>query len=156
MLAKRRVAFSNKSAPKRSRTVGLVLLGTLGTAWVGYFAWQNTRPENITLRQDQYASMDDCLADWGGDANTCTPAQANSSGSTSGGGYRAVGPRYYWFRNAAGGGYPVELSADGQTRQLTNSRVSSQGSTRASGAFQSSHSISRGGFGSLAGKSSGG
>jgi hypothetical protein len=144
-------------SPKRSKGVGLVVLGTLGTAWAGY-AWLSPPPP-VSVRQDQYASMEECLQDWGADADTCTPGQAldSASSSGSGAGMRTVfGPRYYWHRTSSGSGYPVEIRSDGQTRKLSNSRVSEAGSSRSTAVSRSSHSVSRGGFGSSSIRSSGG
>jgi hypothetical protein len=137
-----------------------MVLGTLGTAWAGY-AWLNPETQSVAVRQDQYSSMEACLQDWGADADTCTPGQtldSSSSGSSAGStGIRSFyGPRYYWHRTSSGSGYPVEIRADGQTRKLSNARVSEAGSQRSTGVSRSSHSVSRGGFGSSSIRSSGG
>lgn len=120
---------------KKSRTVPLILLGTLALAACG-----QAEPQ-MNTRQNQYASADDCRKDWGADSRDCKQ-------SSSGGGY--VGPHYMWNHGA---GHPVAIDpATGQQRALTNSYLTRPGAvSTARSATTSSFSragASRGGFGS--------
>jgi len=135
---------------KRSKCVPLVLLGTLaGIAGCDGGGTQE-------LRQESYASLEDCHKDWGNDPRDCTRAQNSSSSSGSSGGYHGgsggyFGPRYYWDRSS---GHPVAVSSTGETRALTNS-FHSRG-VPSSARSVSVSSVSRGGFGSSARGFSGG
>ena len=142
---------------KRSRAVPLILLGTLSLLTAC------GQGEKTELKQQNYASREDCLNDWGRDERDCRPAR-------SGIGY--VGPRYFWHH---GGGHPVAVDADGSTRPLPNSYLSRPGTTsratgittttsRISGRYTSGGArmgggggtISRGGFGGTSRGFSGG
>lgn len=87
-------------------------------------------------RRDVYASREDCLADWGNKPEDCTPA---AGAPTGGRGYvgHYYGPSYRipWWRDSSS---------------------YSHGSTLHARSSVSSHSVSRGGFGSTAHASSGG
>ncbi len=122
---------------KRSDRVGLVFLGA-ATALLG--ACSNTSDEEaIEVRQDFYASLADCEADWGqmpGDCSAIREATGNgqlpqigdndsavalassnpgaSTGSSiysSGNSYRYAGPRFYWDRQA---GLPRSIEVPGR------------------------------------------
>lgn len=114
----------------------------------------------VQVRQNNYASLDDCRKDWGRDGDReCRPR--------SGGGY--VGPRYIWNHNA---GYPMAVNSDGSTRPLSNSYLSQSGGRSAAtsatvstvhtssfgggGGHVGGGSVSRGGFGGFAHGFSGG
>lgn len=145
---------------KRSSNVPLVVLGTL-TALQGCDSGNGELrnvPRNVTeIRQDFYASQEDCRRDWGNDTSACNSSgNSGSSGSGGGGsgsgssgssaekdakgGRKYAGPRYYWDREI---GKPVALSPSGETHIV--------GSHSSSSLAQSTHvtSISRGGFGSF-------
>lgn len=140
---------------KRSHEVQLLVIGTLAMLGVQYA----TR-EKLEVKQNVYASRADCEQDWGNDMRNCSPSENNmtghSSGSGGGGGHGGgyAGPRYYWDREI---GRPVALSADGDTRILSNSYLNRGGSSMAESVHVSSISIPRGGFGASGhGFSSGG
>ena len=106
-----------------------VQLAVLGSA-VGVYAMD---PTTVELRQQRYASLDDCERDWT-ESGACT-SQAGSS--------YYVGPRYYWDSDR---GQPMVVGADGRPR-VAASRISAAGS-----AFGESHaagSFARGGFGAF-------
>ena len=92
---------------KRSAYVHLVLLGSA----VGLYGCGTTED----LRQQRYASREDCLKDWN-DAANCTSAPPSGAH----GGYY-FGPRYYWDGDA---GRPVAVAADGSERTVANARIS--------------------------------
>ncbi len=134
---------------KASEYVPLLLLGS----FVAINTFSHRNDEDV--RQTHYNSREDCKMDWG-DAESCSyDYSSNYSGSSGGGsssGGRYVGPRYYWDRDL---GKPIEVLPNGQTRVLSNSRISSAGSSLGRGGVVGSYS--RGGFGSFSrGFSSGG
>lgn len=101
---------------KRSRSITLVLLGT--AALVG--CSDDTPPnQQVQVRQQQYASKDDCLKDWANDSRNC---QTSSSG-------HVYGPRYFWNHS---GGYPMVIDNDGAQRPVQNSYLAKPGSTSTS------------------------
>ncbi|HEX8988693.1 MAG TPA: hypothetical protein VF816_12105 [Rhodocyclaceae bacterium] len=122
---------------KRSTYVSLLVLGS-----VAALAYKN---DKVDLQQQEYASREDCVKDWG-DESQCSPtASSYSSGSGGGGGggggsYR--GPRYYWDHDS---GRPMVVSSDGGVSPANHSHIGAGGSHIG----QSFHvgSISRGGFG---------
>jgi len=155
---------------KRSLTVPLIFLGTLGA----FYYMFSSSDEDVQVQQYSYQNLQECQADWGTDDGNCQPE--DSSGGTSSGGstyghgssyssfygnntsteQRYRGPRFFWQRTGSGG-YPVEIRADGSTRQISGSHLSvGQPSSRASATHVSSGTISRGGFGSSAGHFSAG
>lgn len=100
---------------------------------------------NAEVKQDTYASKEDCTKDWGNDADDCRPM-------TSGGGY--YGPHYFWshYNNQ-----PYVVTPSGQLRAAPNSYVSSGVASRSSGSAVVRAGVARGGFGSTAhGMSAGG
>lgn len=131
---------------KRTSTIALVILGTLGTAACGN--------DEVETFQRHYKTQADCHQDWNVNPSECRPS--------SSGGY--TGPRYF-YSNA---GYPMMIGSNGTTTQMpassfTASRASqvSQGIVSAphgsslSNAARASGAVARGGFGS-AGHSAGG
>lgn len=122
---------------KRSERVGLVFLGA-ATALLGACG-KSSDEEAIEVRQDFYASLADCEADWGqlpGDCsairevtgngqlpqigdNASAVALAGSNPGTSTGNsiytssssYRYAGPRFYWDRQA---GLPRSVEVPGR------------------------------------------
>jgi hypothetical protein len=118
---------------KQSGVVQLVLLGSA----FGLYAYSShTAPHEV--RQQRYASREDCIKDWG-DPDDC-PAQANGPvGQTF-----FLGPRYYWNpqRNL-----PMVLNADGSEHVATAARVSPGSS--AAGLGRVVGNVSRSGFGSF-------
>lgn len=136
---------------KRSSYVPLLVLGTAaGLAGCS---------SSVDLKQQRYASREDCLRDWG-DESSCPPEQrtygSGSGGSSGGGGNSGPreeyhGPRYYWDRDS---GRPMVVSADGRVSPAPHARISADGS-RYGQTFHAG-SISRGGFGSFRGFSMGG
>ena len=121
---------------KRSKLVPLIVIGSLTTlAGCG-------RDDPLEVKQQSYRSLDDCKKGWGDERNCSTSSSARSGGGY-GGGY--WGPRYYWDRDL---GRPVAVGPNGETRVITNARISSGGSM--SGFTSRAGTISRGGFGSFA------
>lgn len=100
---------------KKSRKVPLVLLGSFSLL---ISCGQGGQTE---IRQNTYASKEDCLNDWGRDERDCRPDK-------SGRGY--IGPRFYWHH---AGGYPVAIDSDGSTRPLPSSTLRSGVATKATG-----------------------
>lgn len=124
---------------KRSERVGLVFLGA-ATALLGACG-KSSDEEAIEVRQDFYASLADCEADWGqlpGDCSAIREVTGNgqlpqigdndaaaalaSAGSnpgattgssvfTSSSSYRYAGPRFYWDRQA---GLPRSVEVPGR------------------------------------------
>ncbi len=121
---------------KGSSYVPLLILGTVVA--VNSFGHRDDQD----VRQQQYASREDCEKDWG-DPDKCSPNYGSSGGGYGGSG-RYLGPRYYWDRDL---GKPVEVLGDGNTRVLNNSRITGPGS--AFGETTHVGSYSRGGFGSF-------
>jgi hypothetical protein len=136
---------------KRSSSVPLIFLGTLG----GLTYCQNSTdvPANteVQVKQDFYATLDDCQRDWGTEAQNCQQALTTttvngqdtvssgyaggnttpgSSGTTStvysGSSYHYSGPRYFWYRHEYGG-YPMAVDPDGKTRPIIGSRIPESG-----------------------------
>ncbi len=140
---------------KRSISIPLVFLGTLG----GLSGCGDDLPANTDLqvKQDFYASLEDCQRDWGTEPQNCqqalatttvngqdtvssgyagsnaASAPANSTSSTGyrGGSYAYAGPRYYWYRNEYGG-YPMRVDPDGKTHPVNGSRIPESGAKFAS------------------------
>jgi uncharacterized protein YgiB involved in biofilm formation len=162
---------------KKSLSVPLVFLGTLGLS-----ACQEPPTEiaQVDVHQEFYSSLEDCAQDWGSDPANCTPetsasiadgvaTSSSSSASSSGGGghggssfTRYSGPRYYWFRTESGGGYPVAIDHNGDTRRISQGFVANSGPSARPHSVSSSvkptslpshltatPSISRGGFGRI-------
>lgn len=140
----------------------LIFIGTLGA----FYYMFSSNDENVDVQQYTYQSLADCQADWGTDAGNCQSEPASSGYGSTHGFYgssygsntaqRYTGPRFFWQRTASGG-HPVEVLPDGSTRPISGARLSSgSGSTRAISTHVTSGSISRGGFGSSAGRFSSG
>lgn len=135
---------------KRSRAVPLIILGTLSL----FSGCDSSEPSEV--KQYQYATREDCVADWGQDERDCQPVGSTGHGASpsgSGNGLHYMGPRYYWFH---GGGYPMAIDPDGSKRPLTNSFLNRPGvQTRAMGFTSHGHvnasgtRVSRGGFGGI-------
>ena len=117
---------------KRSTYVQLVLLGSA----MGLYACDEVRQD---LKQQRYASLDECLHDWG------TPAECRQSFASAGQPAYYYGPRYYWDPNLS---RPVAVDADGTTRSVNAAHITSAGSE--SGVTTHVGTFSRGGFGSSA------
>jgi hypothetical protein len=115
---------------KRSTQVQLVLLGSA----IGLYGCEQT-PQ--TVRQHQYASLEDCKRDWG-DPRECSQGGYGGSG---GGGYY-LGPRYYWDSN---NNRPRSIQSDGSEHEITTGRVATTGIS--GGEAHVVGSVSRGGFG---------
>jgi len=128
---------------KKSKNVSLLLIGTL--AAVPLLSACGPSTENVAVKQNTYASMEDCKKEWANDDKNCKPN----------GGGAFVGPRYYW--NHAGG-YPVAVEPNGTTRAISGSSVGKPGVVSVARSVSSSSiSVARGGFGGSAhGFSSGG
>jgi hypothetical protein len=118
---------------KQSTSVGLILLGSA----MGLYYYDGGAQK---LQQQRYASLDQCVHDWGDPANCTHP-----SGTVAQPGYY-YGPRYYWD---SGSGRPIAVAADGSTRSIGNARITSAGSVEG-GITSRAGSIARGGFGSSA------
>jgi hypothetical protein len=116
---------------KQSASVGLILLGSA----MGLYYYDGGAQK---LQQQRYASLEQCVHDWGDPAECTHPA-----GTVAQPGYY-YGPRYYWN---SGSGRPVAVAADGSTRSIGNARITSAGSL-VGGITSRAGSIARGGFGS--------
>lgn len=135
---------------KRSHQVTLWMLGVgLGVA---VLSEEKTVEQ---LKQDSYASKEDCVKDWGSEQNCKAEPQStsHSGGSANyGNGDRYRGPRYYWDRAA---GHPVMVTDAGVHTPMPSAHPGggplshSVGSTNAG-------SVSRGGFGHFSFRSGGG
>ena len=140
---------------KRSLSVPLVSLGTLGAL----SGCSDEPPANteVQVKQDFYASLEDCQRDWGTEPQNCQQAlgtttvngqdtvtsgytganvSANpgaTTGTSTGSGYHHIysGPRYFWYRNEYGG-YPMAVDPDGKTRPVSGSRIPESGARFAS------------------------
>jgi uncharacterized protein YgiB involved in biofilm formation len=117
---------------KRSPFVQLILLGSA----MGLYACDAVRED---LKQQRYASLDECRHDWG------DPADCRQSSAVVGQPVYYFGPRYYWDPNLA---RPIAVNGDGTTRVVSNAHITSAGSE--SGITSRVGAISRGGFGSSA------
>ncbi|MGO9949288.1 MAG: hypothetical protein ACLPWG_20870 [Steroidobacteraceae bacterium] len=116
---------------KQSASVGLILLGSA----MGLYYYDGGAQK---LQQQRYASLEQCVHDWGDPAECTHPA-----GTVAQPGY-FYGPRYYWNSSS---GRPVAVAADGSTRSIGNARITSAGSL-VGGITSRAGSIARGGFGS--------
>jgi len=138
----------------------------LGTLLVGCSASDGAEhvtlddAETIQVKQETYASMEDCLKDWN-DAENCKQEEigtidgftgqtyAAAPGSGGGhGGFVYVGPHYYFNHST---GVPMAIYGDGSVRAVNNSFVSRPGVVSAARATSvGSVSVARGGFGGTA------
>lgn len=136
---------------KRSLSIPMIYLGTLGV--LSYCSNEPTTNTVVQVKQDFYASLEDCQRDWGNDPQNCRQALStvNTNGqdsvtngytgsdantaprtattSTSGGSSyisRYSGPRYFWYRNEYGG-YPMTVDSYGNTHPVEGSRISESG-----------------------------
>jgi uncharacterized protein YgiB involved in biofilm formation len=116
---------------KRSTYVQLILLGSA----MGLYGCDEVRED---LKQQRYASLEECRHDWG------NPADCRQSSAVAGQGYY-FGPRYYWDPNLA---RPIAVNADGTTHVIGDAHITSAGSE--SGVTSRAGTFSRGGFGSSA------
>ncbi len=142
---------------KRSITVPLIFLGTLGGLTYCHNSADVPANTEVQVKQDFYASLDDCQRDWGSEAQNCqqalttttvngqdtvtsgyagsnvatgSPNMTTSAGVPSGS-YGYSGPRYFWYRNESGG-YPMAVDPDGKTRPIIGSRIPPSGAQFAS------------------------
>lgn len=101
---------------KRSKQVGLILLGTLGASTLtGCQDSQANSWDNVDVFQKTYTSVSDCVEDWGKSWEEDCKKPASS------GGY--AGPRYYW--NHAGG-YPMAFSGNStEAKPVPGARIAS-------------------------------
>ena len=143
---------------KRSITVPLIFLGTLGGLTYCHNSADVPANTEVQVKQDFYASLDDCQRDWGTEAQNCqqalgtttvngqdtvssgyagsNTASASTSGTSSAGihgsgPYGYSGPRYFWYRHEYGG-YPMAIDRDGKTRPISGSRIPESGAGFAS------------------------
>jgi len=121
---------------KGSTYVPLIILGSV--VGIANFGHRN----DLEVKQQAYASRDTCEIDWV-DLDNCSQNNGSSGGGYGGSG-RYLGPRYYWDRDL---GKPVEVLADGNTRVLSNTRIT--GPKSAMGETIHIGSYSRGGFGTF-------
>lgn len=134
---------------KRSHEVVLWMLGAgLGVAM---FSEDKVIEQ---LKQDRYASKEDCVQDWGSEEN-CKEEPGSGSYSSGGGGgssggYR--GPRYYWDRSA---GHPVIITDSGQHQPMPSAHPSGSGVSHSMGSVDAG-TVTRGGFGHFSSRSGGG
>lgn len=121
---------------RRSAHVSLLLLGSAATL----AGCSSGTP--VDLRQQRYASREDCLRDWNSERDC---QSAGTGGYGYGAGYGAYfGPRYYWDPSRR---QPVVVEPDGSERAAPGARVAENGSTR--GQTVSAGRVTRGGFGSM-------
>jgi len=118
---------------KASDYVPLLVIGSVFA--LNAFSHRN----DLDVKQQRYASREDCEVDWGAPEYCSRDASESSDYHT-----RYVGPRYYWDRDI---GRPIEVLPNGETRALRNTSIGSAGSVR--GQSMSVGSYSRGGFGSF-------
>lgn len=152
---------------KRSISVPLIFLGTLGG--LTYCQQRCDIPANtdIQVKQDQYVNLNDCQRDWGTEPQNCqeTPPNSVPTAGLSGGSHTYSGPRYFWYRHE-NGGYPMAIEPDGTTRYVMGSHITASGAEFAR-QTTSSHSsmpthmtassgVLRNGFGRIGCNSSGG
>jgi uncharacterized protein YgiB involved in biofilm formation len=114
-------------ARKSSRNITLVIIGMAALAGCS------------EEKRDMYASREDCLADWGNKPEDCVPANPGAPGNSAPRSGIWYGPSYStpWWRSSG-----------------SHFSSSSHGSHAVSSV--SSHSVTRGGFGSTGHSSSGG
>lgn len=119
---------------KRSTEVALWMLG----AGLGVAVLSDSKTTE-QLKQDSYASKEECMQDWGGSPETCQEAPQQSNDTR----VRYNGPRYYWDRSA---GHPVVVTSSGAHQPMPSAHANG---TPMSHSLSSSHvgSVSRGGFG---------
>lgn len=115
---------------KRSTYVQLILLGSA----MGLYACDEISED---LKQQRYASLDECRRDWG------DPADCRQAPVVTGQPFPYFGPRYYWDQNLS---RPIAVNPDGTTRAIANAHITRTGSV--SGVTTHVGSFSRGGFGS--------
>lgn len=136
---------------KRSHRVALWMLG----AGLGVAALSEEKTVE-QLKQDSYASKEDCAKDWGSEQNCKEDPQSTShfsgGGSGGGGGSRYQGPRYYWDRTT---GRPVMVTDAGVHTPMPSAHPGG-GPLSHSVASVNAGSVSRGGFGHFSFRSGGG
>ncbi len=140
---------------KRSHQVMLWMLG----AGLGVAALSDEKTVE-QLKQDSYASKEECMQDWGGSEANCKEDTSSSShvGSSgggsggSGGGTRYNGPRYYWDRST---GRPVMITDAGVHQPMPSAHPNGSPLSHSTG---SAHvgTVTRGGFGHFSSRSGGG
>lgn len=127
---------------KRSTEVALWMLG----AGLGVAVLSDSKT-NEQLKQDQYASKEECMQDWGGSPETCQEEISGSSSEggsgSSGGGGRYSGPRYYWDRSA---GHPVIVTKSGAHQPMPSAHPNGNRLSHSVGSVNAG-TVSRGGFG---------
>lgn len=140
---------------KRSHEVALWMLGAgLGVAML-------SEEQSVEqLKQDRYASREDCVQDWG--TKEVCQEESGGGGSSSGGGggggsnddkdrkYR--GPRYYWDRSA---GRPVIVTESGKHKAMPSAHPGGNQLSHSIGSVDAG-SVTRGGFGHFSFRSGGG
>ena len=135
---------------KKSKFIPLLMLGTLITACSD----DNLDTANVQVKQNTYATMADCQADWGPDDTACQPQprpQTTQSHGSINPIFMYMGPRYYFDSSTS---TPMMIGSNGVARAVTApiaSTITGGGiSGRASSVSTSSESVSRGGFGGSA------
>lgn len=143
---------------KRSISVPLIFLGTLGGLTYCHNSSDVPANTEVQVKQDYYASLDDCQRDWGTEAQNCQQALTtttvngqdtvssgyagsnassgsaigtSSAGTYSSSAYHYYGPRYFWYRHESGG-HPMAIDPDGKTRPVIGSRIPESGARFAS------------------------
>ena len=136
---------------KASLRVTLVLIGAASLVSCG-------KSLETAVRRDEYASLQDCLADWEKDEKHCSAEVADSrqtgQSSRSGSNFpyytRYYGPSYYSHADGR-----RDYSASGITSSRPSSAGITSGAANRSIGSSSASSVSRGGFGSSAHSSAG-
>lgn len=136
---------------KRSISVPLIFLGTLGA--LSGCSFEPPANTEVQVKQDFYASLEDCQRDWGKEPENCQQAMTTNSvngqddvtSGFAGGGASSVagnptsaghsyvgsvypysGPRHYWYHTESGG-YPMQVDRDGKTRPVFGSNIRESG-----------------------------
>lgn len=111
------------------------------------------------LKQDSYASKEDCVRDWGGSEENCKEDTSSSSvhysggsGGSGSGGSRYRGPRYYWDRSS---GRPVMVTDSGVHTPMPSAHPGGSAMSHSIGSTPAG-SVTRGGFGHFSFRSGGG
>lgn len=139
---------------KRSHEVLLWMLG----AGLGVAALSEEKTIE-QLKQDTYASKEDCMQDWGGSEENCREETSGGSHVSSGGGGgggsgggRYSGPRYYWDRSA---GHPVIVTESGVHKPMPSAHGANSPLSHSIGSTPVG-TVTRGGFGHFSFRSGGG
>ena len=127
---------------KRSISVPLIFLGTLGGLTYCHQRCDIPAYTDVQVKQDQYDKLNDCQRDWGTEPQNCqeTPPNSSPTAGLSGGAHTYSGPRYFWYRHE-NGGYPMAIDPDGTTRPVKGSHIDASGAKVARQTISSQKSL---------------